>query len=378
MNKLIDRHQTSINQTNYYGLIVLLALYVLGNTVGVDIPILSSILMVVQPVFATVLVLISNFKYKKLTAIIVAAFLFFSFIAYGFNGSGYGNLLTWIAFALVMLNVSEVVLSKKQAQKIYGFICVGILFILIYYYKREGAYYISPQGNELNPNVYAMLVYFLGVFFLAWGTQMFKSRKSKMVYVIGICLILYLIFKTGARTSLGAYIIVLFLCFLFRKTVFLQSHKTFCFMNVFLMIAGIVLPIIYIKASEYFNGEIIILGKNIFSGREDIWKEYFEIFKKNIFLGFSNKHVFVGHFTNVHNTYLALLGNAGIISYILWGIILCLTPYVKTLYIKEIAPLYAGWYGVLFIGLFESIWQASMIYIFIAFLCLNKIKMNTE
>ena len=351
---------------------ILIAVFALYNTVGVDIALLGTVLLIMQPLIATIMLLTSNYKYKIFKIAILLAFILFMFLCGIVNGSGYGNLLTWLTLSSMIVILSESVSTKEQVQTIFAWICIAILLVLIYFYRREGVYYVSPQGNRLNPNGYSLNIYFLGVFFFAWITKFSKSKKRKIIMLLGMCIILYLLYQTGARTSLGAFLLVLGLCFVCRKSAFLQVRQTFCFVNIISLIAGIIFPILYIKASEYFNGEIIIMGKNLFSGREDVWIDFFEMYRNNWFFGFSNEYIYIGKFTSVHNTYLALLGNCGLLTYILWGIFLLCKNYSHNSLSKGDNILYAGWYGALFIGFFETVWQSTFIYLFIAFLFLNK------
>ena len=87
---------------------------------------------------------------------------------------------------------------------------------------------------------------------------------------------------------------------------------------IFLTVAGLLITLVYIYMYRYLS-DFYIFGKNLYTGRQKIWMEAWELIRGNLIFGYSNKHLYCNYFVNAHNSYIALLGNLGLVPFLLFG-----------------------------------------------------------
>ena len=157
-----------------------------------------------------------------------------------------------------------------------------------------------------------------------------KYRKLVWLEIILLCVILYL---TKARTCLIALIIYAMFYFTekipkLRKFNPLLGKYNKIF-SVFMIISPLVFLFGYIWLSDSFMKDTVILGKKLFSGRQDLYREVFADWSDKI-LGnldifkFENKH-------NIHLTVMINIGIIGLVLYLIYSIFSYLSFYTRCL-----------------------------------------------
>jgi O-antigen ligase len=63
--------------------------------------------------------------------------------------------------------------------------------------------------------------------------------------------------------------------------------------------------------------ELIVYGKNFFSGRQGVWQEALDLIQENFFFGNDNSYMFNNKMASAHNSLLALLFMFGIVPTII-------------------------------------------------------------
>lgn len=198
--------------------------------------------------------------------------------------------------------------NEKKIESILRFaICSGVLFSVYSFFPF--AYYrddrtISPNltlffGNSNLTGIYIFCV----VCILLVATR--KKRKRFALSVL-ILYLLYLLWKTGARTCILAALFVVPFSILSKKNYVPKIAVLLCFFLPILFV-----PMYLILYREGYS-DIVILGKDLFSGRQFTYKMYLSYLQNTIQWLFGN--LGVAGFQNAHNAPLAHVCSTGLIG----------------------------------------------------------------
>ena len=249
------------------------------------------------------------------------------------NGSGYGSLVALANLLLFLSFFSSVRLNSAEKKMLLSFLLASLIVcLLIYSRKARNTYYYSifPSltKERLNPNTIAIYLFFAYVF-ASQLISYYRDRETRicfqlMLFVVMIALVL----KTGARTTLGAFLIysACLLSKVFaagkksRGVVKASAKKTEHYKKVsffaICLVATFLFAFVYCALSKIIGVEVKILGKNLFTGRQAVWTDAFDKIKDNLLWGYSNKYVFnfAGmEYTNAHNSLISILFMFGVV-----------------------------------------------------------------
>lgn len=257
----------------------------------------------------------------------------------------------WCICTILLINISRLnnysdYINEKLIFYIGLFLCLGLLlefFFIDFYNEHILKYYLNKEILSLASNEYGLTGFTYqmdttGVpIVLAEGMLLFyiyptrKITKSKATIIL--VLFIFCIFLTGKRILMVISILMPFLVFLFTP----KNIKSKIFGTI-ILIAGI--TIIYgllIHFSDYlinvpymgrFVKAVVEYGnEDITTGRSALWKKAIALFKDNPILGIGvgNYILVSGSYTDVHNTYLQVLCEQGIIGFVLYLIGLLFT-----------------------------------------------------
>lgn len=180
-----------------------------------------------------------------------------------------------------------------------------------------------------NDNAISMVGLFSFIYFSIF-LILVKDKKKFILWNSITVIFLILLFETECRSGILFSIITVIAILWYKKTkkILLKKKSLFIMLNVPLIIAMIV---IFFGQASIFNelndlsmsqqrlvyneetGQFIILsGKSLFNGRDELWKQSLEYLFQSDFIG-------TGKFLiNYHNSCIAALSVFGILGYICW------------------------------------------------------------
>lgn len=232
---------------------------------------------------------------------------------------------------LLLIEAQEKIRLDKSLIKFITYFNIVICIIFVIYSNLSFAYRLETDDiyaaevsltlGYSNPNALSMiLLYCLAVNLIAGRSKIYNRVLAVIMHII----YLYLIFKTNSRSSLLCALVLTVMSFITVKKI--PKWILFLFMAI---------PIAYISLLPYlksigFMEDITILGKSIYTYREDMFVErmgYLEGFSNWTFGDFS-----LGLFSNHHNAALSIILSVGIFGLIIYGIIWCknIIPYMKS------------------------------------------------
>lgn len=201
--------------------------------------------------------------------------------------------------------------------KVNKFIYYAIyLIILIISAIYIFSFYVNPQylGDRLilgygNPNYLGMwlsIVIMYLLFFLDNNNPIIMN-----IITIVLCIYIgYLLLLTNSRTSIVTVVIYLsYLLFHFK------NRRVNTYVLMLLILFPFIFALSYCLLSIIIgDSELIVLGKNIFTGREKIWINYWYLLSSNPFTGLYR--LLNDNYINIHNTLLSILYYYGILVFI--------------------------------------------------------------
>lgn len=231
--------------------------------------------------------------------------------------SGFGAYFTAANFALIFYTSDKIILSKKQVTIISGIYLAMLLFWLVVMYP---SYFGSYDASfALNTNGAATFTTYTALIALIFLQILFEKRAWIELPIV-------LLFVRTIRLALwhrarGAFIILtcFILLFYILKGCFTKSKKIYTAIVLLCTIGSLVFVLFYtLLGKTGFNLFLPIFYKNIFSGRENIWYEFFTYFIHKPLTGIGTNLTIESFFEfNVHNAMYDILVVHGLIVFIM-------------------------------------------------------------
>lgn len=234
------------------------------------------------------------------------------------NSSGYGSVVQYANLVLLLSFYLVYPISKTQRRILFAEGIASIAVVLIIFSglnEIDRLYYsIIPgwQVESINPNTVGLLYFFL---FALVVLLLEDVKKSFLRLPIIFAAWLGAIYFTHLSQSRAALTTVL----IFGIVVFVASFiKVRRYPAPWLVLLGLALTvgitIFYIFLYRHTNGNVVILGKNLFTGREDIWQEIYGILSDHWLLGYNNRYMlWEGRLNSAHNALLGVWFTLGLI-----------------------------------------------------------------
>lgn len=231
--------------------------------------------------------------------------------------SGFGAYFTAANFALIFYTSDKLVLTKKQVLILSGIYMLMLLYWLVILYP---SYFGSYDASfALNTNGAATFSIYTGLCALIF--LQFFYEKNAWIELPVILLFVRLIRLALWHRARGAFIILTCFIFLYYilKGLFVKSKLWYIVLITASTIGSLVFVFTYtLLGKTGFNMFIPIFYKNIFSGRENIWYEFFTYFKEKPLTGIGTNLTIESFFEfNVHNAMYDILVIHGIIVFIM-------------------------------------------------------------
>lgn len=196
--------------------------------------------------------------------------------------------------------------------------------------------------SGLNPGMCAAIgvnSMYLLICFAVCIISLITSKKYKYFKLFGALASLLMIFTTTKRSSVIIGVGIMFLMYIMLSEYKITTKRVWTFI-VFLLASIVIFSFIYNKTNILDNllDKIVKLSidGDISNGRVGIWKEAISQIDNNILFGIGLKKIYSIMYYDVHNTYIQLLVETGIVGVV--TIVLCFISYL-TCSIKNILKL---------------------------------------
>lgn len=184
-------------------------------------------------------------------------------------------------------------------------IIIAILFFILsispYAYTHEKLTTSLNLGYS-NPNATAIYIFLVIPIILSFF-EFIRLRKARFILLLLIAYLIYLIYLTESRTCMLVSIILIM--YFFSK-IKIDVTKRW-------IVIGLFIPLLFLFAYSYmyekgYFQDLIIMGKEFYSGREGYYVEVLLDIKKNLLFGNFGYY----HLTNTHNGPLSILASLGL------------------------------------------------------------------
>lgn len=236
------------------------------------------------------------------------------------TGGGIGSVVTPIYSILLIIVMSRFSFSKNMIKLLFV-ILIGVNLILVYnspgYYKKA----MYDKSNYLNSNTVAMVIMYTFIYCKIL-MQNLKLKYHKIVITLLFAFSIWGILNCEARGSLFTLVSFIVLDIFIPKSFWKSKVRT---MPIIIIIIGIGVMVPFIMVNLYEAGVNFTLhftSKSLYTGREVIWSNFYSLMDNNIIswmlgLGSKVKLWDIGD-VSLHNNYLAVISNFGIIGFIIY------------------------------------------------------------
>lgn len=291
------------------------------------------------------------------------------------NSSGYGSIVQYAALLLLITSFMLYPISKRQRMLLLFFTMVSIGIILVAFpllNEVDRNYYALLQMSlteYINPNTIGLLYLFLFIF-VSFLIEEIKNAWARIgMILLFLPFFAYFIYLSESRTALSAlilYCVFLLFTHIRKIPVLLQILASLG------LFATVAVTFAYVKLYEHTSGELIFLGKNLFTGRQTIYQEIYSILREHWLWGYNNRYLlWEGRLKSTHNALLGIWFSLGLFP----TLIFCL-QLVKSFGKKVIGnmPAYAkcAFFALLLPMSFESLLTDSLFYFYFCILFLRE------
>lgn len=229
------------------------------------------------------------------------------------NGS-LGVVITYYNIMVGLMVLNNISFSSRQIKTIRFFevFLLTSLLLSFSYTWQYGSIWVYDGDNHINSNTYGilLLLLYLNIMCLIDSFTL-KVRKKIILLVVLTIVAIYYIGQSGCRSAIIA-VLTFFVLNIYKQ----YKYKKFL---LFFVIMGLTLPVIYISMYEIL-GNVEFLGKNLFSGRQMLWRNTWNAIKEALFLGSgTTEKIQIGNglaTDSTHNVYLAFWKTIGIVPLI--------------------------------------------------------------
>lgn len=263
-------------------------------------------IMVAINLLVSTILLINNFQaiIKNGPGYIIITLLAFLTLVTGafVSNTGAGSIIVMLNLYLVLL-ISDSVRTGTRFRKY-----IELLLLLSY------VVFIFVNKNHLNPNTvgYLYLVFYVLSYDLI---NLIIKKRNKFLYgtlLSGATAVL--IYGAGARSVYAAFFVFLLLILTPKKITISKAAQWI--LVKFMLFGGIIFAYLYVSEASKITENVLVEGKQIFSGRQFIWAEAFTLLSANYLLGVGSKVQLTTFETfNLHSSMLNILVVYGVINF---------------------------------------------------------------
>lgn len=258
-----------------------------------------------------------NVSILKNDVFVITLLLIYSAIWYVIKRSGLERLLYVLVFLMSCVIYKRYPMQPYEKERVY----YAFLFTIIALFFNASTL-DSISAEKLNPNTCGLLLMLL---FSISLLRYKNNRKASSIIFLILSFIVQFVF--GSRTATAGAIMFAALFFIFnRKKQMFRSDMVF-WLVIILSVMGIAFAYFYSNMLPKLLGgkDIVIFGKNIFTGRQAVWRVTFETVIANFWFGAGShmNEIYVEIYDNVtflnaHNQPLGVLAVFGVVFYIIF------------------------------------------------------------
>ncbi|MBR1876778.1 MAG: O-antigen ligase family protein [Lachnospiraceae bacterium] len=257
---------------------------------------------------------IKALKNKDIYLILTAVSLLTATVNLFIIDSNKGCILILADFLLILYMGKEVSLSRVQTG------VLSVFFLLMYaswfFYDRAFSY------NSNTGATYTVFTLFAALILLKRFYE--KYELCGLFIVMAFLRTVTLVFWHLARGAfLALFFFAVFYCLflLFDPSRYKKLYKFIC---VFAVFGSLLFVYLYVQLSKTgFNAEMPFFYKNIFSGREQIWSEIWDMLKPRLLTGIGSGYELKSFFEyNIHNAMYDILAVHGILVFAVTAVIM--------------------------------------------------------
>lgn len=286
----------------------------------------------------------------------------------------FGSSLTYLNSLVLIMCFNNIALKRRHVSKIFMASSLLMLFFIATA-SRDGVYYVFILGRKFNPNMVGILLFAALVLGVSGINNLFATKNTKRILsIVLFCIVVFLQIQTAARTTLAAEIMYVLIVLVRNKFKIFKHEKHFKALIVFGFLVCLLIPVVYVALYNHMEGQsITILGKNLFTGRQDVWQDAFRMIGENPVFGVGNEEKFVGVYESAHNSMLAIWKTSGVILLILYVIAFVIAKPKIAKQVDIDLFMRCAIIPVIFIAAFETILTDSNLYVFALLPILNKV-----
>ena len=267
-------------------------------------------------VFFSLLILFFNnldikliFRYRSRDFILLSVLLFLTLINLIIVRSGFGAFFVAADFILIFFLSGYIVLEERYLYILSGMYMLLLLLWFIVFYPKlfaDFAYYGYNTNTAATFTVYTLLLSFILPELLKdrLPGKLLKRYPELPGFFMTLLMIkgLQLSFWHRARGAFVMLIMFMVFRFVIPKSLW-QKRGFYSFIWIFATFGSLMFVALYIMISHTgVNFRLPFFYKSVFSGRELIWKEFFDLFAKKPLTGIGTNVVIESFFEfNVHN-----------------------------------------------------------------------------
>ncbi|KAB7671696.1 O-antigen ligase family protein [Bacillus sp. B1-b2] len=277
----------------------------------------SSVSIYAMTFFIIILALLKN-KFKYINYWTHAyIFVFYCMLTLTFSDGSFGSVLNIICNVFILLILCEYKLDNSNLKLVF----LSFLIVNIYWIFNSAGYYQEFYNDRtlINSNIVGMVISYTAIYLRIFLKQRNMKLTSLFSYIIPI-LSLWAILQLEARGNFFALLIYLLIDSLIPKRLF-KKGNILLFLITVIILVGTVIPYIYVNYINLINFDPSITSKDIYT-RQYVWNLFFTAmnndFQSWLFGVGSQADVWNTTSINLHNTYLAIIGNFGLIGYLLY------------------------------------------------------------
>lgn len=248
----------------------------------------------------------------KIASVVILSSIYFFVISLFNDSAGIGSSILIIVSMLSMVAMNRMVIRKKLLILLekFAFYAVLAMTAVSFYIHESVANYMTFNERGVNPNSWAEITILLAMVYAS-----IHVKKDKILNLM--VLLCASITAFNCRTRFMTVAALLFV-FLYLLPIKVFREKRMLLFTIIVIMAGTLFPFIYLLI--YKSGfQMMIYGKEFFTGREVIWDSIFSSMnghKLRLLFGLGSN--FNAEVTNMHSVYLGVLADFGIVGYILY------------------------------------------------------------
>lgn len=335
----------------------------------------SSLSIIITYFIMIVFFLNRNIRILKKQMLVFGVMAVYSTVTLFFTKGGIGSLVNPLASMLFVMIINNCNFKERI------FCYVKYLFYLLFFacIIRSPGYFINWSDKNtfsFNPNTLGFLLVYSSILINILGEE--KPKRLKQIFtILLISLTFYGIFQYKSRASFIMYVAFLFFKYFIPSCWKRNKHFTIS-VYITILLMGILFPLFYLRLLECIvNVEFPLLqnfamNKDLYSGREIIWSNFYTEMSKDIshyiiWIGSHANIMYGGDNINPHNIYILVMMNFGIIGFIIFFSFYILQIYKiyqkHNLNKKKIDFTYAA-FSYLMLGIFEvtSLWSPFTVF----------------